>query len=141
MNAFGFPGVSFLPDKNIGLLDQRLAVEWARDNIEKFGGDPNRMVLFGESAGAGSVDYYTHTYLSDPIVTGFILQSGTASGRPASGNTSDPWYKTSQRLGCGGAEVGEKTLTCMRSKSMQEVLDAIKPPGALPALSGGLFSP
>jgi cholinesterase len=39
---FGFPGASELEHKNPGLLDQRLAVEWVRDNIAAFGGDPQR---------------------------------------------------------------------------------------------------
>jgi carboxylesterase type B len=54
LNVFGFPGAPGLEDYNLGLLDQRLAVEWLRDNIEKFGGDPKRMTLFGESAGGNS---------------------------------------------------------------------------------------
>jgi cholinesterase len=49
LNIFGFPGVP--GDKsvaqNAGLEDQRVAVEWVRDNIEAFGGDPKRIMMFG----------------------------------------------------------------------------------------------
>jgi cholinesterase len=49
LNIFGFPG---LPGdesvaQNPGLLDQRLAIEWVRDNIEQFAGDPTRITIFG----------------------------------------------------------------------------------------------
>jgi cholinesterase len=38
LNILGFPGAPGLPDQNLGLLDQRLAIEWVRDNIGVFGG-------------------------------------------------------------------------------------------------------
>lgn len=63
---------------NEGLLDQVLALEWVRDNISRFGGDPNNVTIFGESAGAMSIG----TLLAMPRSRGLfhraILQSGAA---------------------------------------------------------------
>jgi cholinesterase len=133
--------VPFLADKNVGLLDQRVAIEWVRDNIAAFGGDPKRIVLFGESAGAASIDYYSFAYIRDPIVTGFIAQSGTASMAGEAKNNSDAWFHASGKLGCGAANAPDGNLECMRSKTTQQILDSIKPNGTIPALSVGDFSP
>jgi cholinesterase len=47
-NVFGFPGLPGTDSaQNAGLLDQRLAIEWVRDNIEAFGGDKDRITIFG----------------------------------------------------------------------------------------------
>jgi cholinesterase len=45
LSVMGFPGAPGLPDQNLGILDQRMAVEWARSNSQNFGGDPNKIVL------------------------------------------------------------------------------------------------
>lgn len=60
-------------------MDQRLAVEWVRDNIASFGGDAKRILLWGQSAGAMSADDYNFAYPDDPIVSGLILHSGTST--------------------------------------------------------------
>src|ERR1700744_3104117 len=81
LNIFGFPNAKFFPHQNLGLLDQRLALEWVRDNIDRFGGDVARISLFGHSAGASSIDLHRYAWAKDPIAAGFITQSGTESIR------------------------------------------------------------
>lgn len=110
-------------------MDQRLAVEWVRDNIEKFGGDTSRITLFGQSAGGASVDLYSYAWANDPIASGFIPESGTAFsfGLPYAKTTSaEAWFNVTKSLGCGDASSDSASvLSCMRSKNSTAILDAI----------------
>uniref|UniRef100_A0A915K0B0 Carboxylic ester hydrolase n=1 Tax=Romanomermis culicivorax TaxID=13658 RepID=A0A915K0B0_ROMCU len=64
---------------NVGLLDQLEALIWVKTHIENFGGDPDEVTLFGESAGAASVHMHVLSPLSQPYFKRFILQSGSAT--------------------------------------------------------------
>jgi carboxylesterase type B len=55
MNIMGFPNAAGLSDQNLGLLDCRLALEWVRDNIAHFGGDPSRIMIWGQSVSLLSI--------------------------------------------------------------------------------------
>ncbi|CAL8073942.1 unnamed protein product [Orchesella dallaii] len=63
---------------NMGLWDQNLAFRWLKDNIEQFGGDPERITIFGESAGGSSVHYHMLSPYSAGLFQKAISQSGTA---------------------------------------------------------------
>ncbi|EGC37401.1 hypothetical protein DICPUDRAFT_150002 [Dictyostelium purpureum] len=56
LNVFGFQ--PFDSNTNLGLLDQQLALKWVKDNVFAFGGDSNKVTIFGESAGGSSVLYH-----------------------------------------------------------------------------------
>lgn len=82
LNILGFLDLSAVSDKykysgNVGMLDVVQALEWIRDNISNFGGDPNNVTVFGESGGGGKVG----TLMSMPAAKGLfhkvIIMSGT----------------------------------------------------------------
>lgn len=65
---------------NAGFLDQKLAMEWVHANIKFFGGDNNKITLFGESAGAWSAGFHLFHEPSWPYFRNVIMQSGGPTG-------------------------------------------------------------
>jgi para-nitrobenzyl esterase len=78
LSSFGTAaGLRF--DSNIGLRDVLAALVWVRDNIAAFGGDPRRVTLFGESAGAGIVTTLLASPAAEGLFAGAIAQSSPAT--------------------------------------------------------------
>ena len=97
LGAWGFLDLSFLDKRyaesaNVGLLDQLAALAWVRANIARFGGDPDNITLFGESAGAASVGDLLALPAARGLFAKAILQSGGPSQKTAqdSHNQNDP---------------------------------------------------
>ncbi|KAK0101390.1 hypothetical protein ONS95_006565 [Cadophora gregata] len=62
LGLFGWLSGSDDVTANVGLLDQRLALDWVQQNIHLFGGDPSRVTVMGESAGGGSIMHHIMSY-------------------------------------------------------------------------------
>ncbi|KAJ7251171.1 Alpha/Beta hydrolase protein [Mycena haematopus] len=114
LNIFGFPNARGLTDQNLGILDQRMALEWVRDNIANFGGDPSKIVQWGQSAGSQSVDYHSYAFYNDPIASGYFLQSGTALTISFEDAAQTNFSFVAKHFGCDFPTNGAAELDCMR---------------------------
>ncbi|TKA63106.1 hypothetical protein B0A55_10627 [Friedmanniomyces simplex] len=128
-NVFGFPSSPELPllGHNLGFLDQRMGLDWTQRNIAAFGGSPDKVTIFGESAGAFSVDALLTSFPanSTPPFRGAIAESGQISYRPALSPSSIPaWDALSAALGCPGNY--DSNLTCVRAANaslIRQIID------------------
>ena len=124
VGIFGYIHLSHLPDggdypdaQNLGPMDQMMALKWIHENIAAFGGDPDNVTIFGESAGGGSVTTLPLIAGSHQYIKRVIAQSGAPSIT----------VSTEEAIGCTNevmALLGCKTVADLGKVDAEKLLQA-----------------
>lgn len=126
LNIFGFFAHPDLSEAsvhgvsgNYGLMDQQFALQWVKNNIEAFGGDPDKITIAGESAGSMSVLALMSSPLSKDLIAGAIGSSG--------GVISLPSLKDAEEKGRLAAEnSGFTSISQLKQASTDEIMELYK---------------
>nr|XP_053646160.1 carboxylic ester hydrolase-like [Cherax quadricarinatus] len=107
---------------NQGLKDQALALRWVKVNVRQFGGDPEKITIFGESAGGGCVHFQVLSPKTDGLFARAILQSGSAISPRALGDAHRAVaYHTAAVVGCHQWDSYE-LLQCLQEARAEELV-------------------
>jgi len=123
LNSFGFlyladlGGERYAHASNVGMLDIVAALEWVRDNIANFGGDPSNVTIFGQSGGAGKVS----TLLAMPSAKGLFHRAIVQSGANLRGVSRADATKSAETL---MAKLGVKQVDDLQKVPMDQLLAA-----------------
>lgn len=120
-----------------GSLDQLAGIQWVKNNIAQFGGDPNKITIWGESGGSRSVNFLAASPLLKGLVQGAIAESHTAFGRMTT-------LAEAEANGVAFAKAaGKNSLAELRAMSAEQLLEAsVKDPAGMNgAIVEGWFLP
>uniref|UniRef100_A0A3B4X2V1 Neuroligin-4, X-linked-like n=1 Tax=Seriola lalandi dorsalis TaxID=1841481 RepID=A0A3B4X2V1_SERLL len=108
---------------NYGLLDQIQALRWVKENIAAFGGDPNRVTVFGSGAGASCVSLLTLSHYSEDLFHRAIIQSGSALASWAVNYQPSKYARQlGERVGCG-IDDSTQLVACLQGRSYRELVE------------------
>ena len=126
LGVFGFLHLSHLPDgkdypdaQNLGLMDQMMALKWIHENIASFGGDPDNVTIWGESAGGDSVTTLPLIEGSHKYFKRVIAQSGTPVLSKTTKQAIDDTNEFMAILGC-------KTVADLQKIEVEKLLAALE---------------
>jgi para-nitrobenzyl esterase len=137
LNAFGFLNLSgidgerFADSGNAGMLDIVASLEWVRDNIANFGGDPGNVTVFGESGGGGKVS----TLMAMPAAKGLFHRAIAQSGVALRGTTAQASAATARTL-LDQLGVGTGELRRLYGLPQDRIVAALPPLGLGPVIDG-----
>ncbi|SPO06786.1 related to para-nitrobenzyl esterase [Cephalotrichum gorgonifer] len=112
---------------NAGMRDQRLALEWIRDNIANFGGDPERVTIFGQSSGGLAVGLHLLSYGgSKPVPFQRAICESQALEPGLTGSfTIDAFQALVDHVGCNATDLhSDETVECLRDLDTHTLLDS-----------------
>lgn len=128
LGVWGFlqtPQILAEGSSNAGLHDQRLALRWIKENIASFGGNPDKITIWGESAGAQSISYHLYSYdgRDDNLFQAAILESGSPTGASMNplGYYTAPTENLTRTTGCW---TSTDQLACLRSLTSDQLWKA-----------------
>jgi para-nitrobenzyl esterase len=117
---------------NYGSLDQIAMLRWLKENIAAFDGDPNKIFLFGTSAGGGNICALMTSPQSRGLIHGVAMQSSVPSGceiQTLDNARKGTGVKVAAAVGC---EAASDVAACLRGKSIAEIVSAV--PGTFTVL-------
>ncbi|KAJ3729523.1 Alpha/Beta hydrolase protein [Lentinula raphanica] len=128
-------GASDNIDLNVGLLDQRAGLEWLQSHVDRFGGDPEDITIYGESAGGASMVMHVTAYGGTrPIPFKRVVAESIGFG-PTMTDAQIEQYTNSSATFVGCPSSGTEMFSCMRNASIGAIV------GAINSIPAGKFSP